>query len=300
MDPIEIIERYATDVGANLPGWKRADVVKELSELLTESLHGRAEDSGRQPDEAMALTLCREFGRPAEVAARYHPPFAIIEPTDTRGFIIAAIIGALALAVAGPPDAVHNEIQILGWLGVLVLIFAAKGFIDRSTLEKRPWTPRRKRFAWLHSDKANRWGAAATLALTALSLAVYLSPGRLVGLIFPSLDVSGWAYTDDFRHWLRMPWLAEFLVGYIVLYAIVLVRGRWGRATRFFDIVILIHMAVQLGWHFKYGQIFVSPKVESGLQPFASALSLELYILAAVKIFFEWGRWTFRRRKPAA
>ena len=54
--------------------------------------------SGRQdpcsPDVAQALFLVRGFGHPGEVAARYQPVWAIIDPGDARSFLRVAIIGA--------------------------------------------------------------------------------------------------------------------------------------------------------------------------------------------------------------
>ena len=71
----------------------------ELRTLLNEELHARAQESGRSPDEALALSLVRGFGRPNEVAARYQPVWTIIDPADSRSFARAAIIGAGSLLV---------------------------------------------------------------------------------------------------------------------------------------------------------------------------------------------------------
>src|SRR5689334_12847552 len=92
--PEALIEAYVLDVMRRLPGKQRNDVGFELRALLTEGLRERAGDAGRVVDEAMALDLVREFGRPDDVAARYRPPgVPIIPPSHTPGFAWATVIG---------------------------------------------------------------------------------------------------------------------------------------------------------------------------------------------------------------
>ena len=42
----------------------------------------------------MALELLQAFGRPADVAQRYGPSTPLLDPADTRDFLIAALVGA--------------------------------------------------------------------------------------------------------------------------------------------------------------------------------------------------------------
>jgi hypothetical protein len=84
MHATEVIETYIDDTVRLLPRRLRNDVAAELRTLLNEGLHARAQESGRLPDEALALSLVRGFGRPNEVAARYQPVWTIIDP-PTRG-----------------------------------------------------------------------------------------------------------------------------------------------------------------------------------------------------------------------
>jgi hypothetical protein len=39
------------------------------------------------------MALLAGFGRPAEVAACYRPTFTIIDPTDSRSFLKASVVG---------------------------------------------------------------------------------------------------------------------------------------------------------------------------------------------------------------
>src|SRR5580700_8984102 len=73
----EVIETYIDDTVRLLPRRQRDDVATELRSLLNEELHSRARESGRPPDESLALALVRDYGRPNEVAARYRPTPAI-------------------------------------------------------------------------------------------------------------------------------------------------------------------------------------------------------------------------------
>ena len=85
------------------------------------------------------MSLVRGYGHPNEVAARYQPPWTIIDPADSTSFMRAAIIGAGALVLLGAlskwlpslPGTADNlvKIGILVWLGLLVVAFGAKNWI---------------------------------------------------------------------------------------------------------------------------------------------------------------------------
>ena len=111
----------------------------ELRSLLNEELHAQAHESGRPPDESLALSLVRGYGHPNEAAARYQPSWAIIDPADSTSFMRAAIIGAGALVLVGAiskrlPSVAETadnlvKIGLLVWLGLLVVAFGAKNWI---------------------------------------------------------------------------------------------------------------------------------------------------------------------------
>lgn len=62
-----------------------------------EGLAAQAEAAGRAADEQMAVGFLRDFGRPQEVAARYQRRAPLIDPSDTRDFLLAAAIGSAIL-----------------------------------------------------------------------------------------------------------------------------------------------------------------------------------------------------------
>ena len=67
MTPSEVIDIYVTDVARNLPRKKQSDVAIELRELLTESLHARAEEADRPVDEALTLDMLHAAVEPGDV-----------------------------------------------------------------------------------------------------------------------------------------------------------------------------------------------------------------------------------------
>ncbi len=74
MNPNDVIESYVVDVMRRVPAKDRNEVGLELRGLLTEMLDDHAQTAGRAADDAMVLGVLREFGTPAEIAARYRPP----------------------------------------------------------------------------------------------------------------------------------------------------------------------------------------------------------------------------------
>ena len=68
MNANDVIESYVTEVALQLPRKQRNDVAFELRALINEELQGKAEESGRSVDAAMAIEFLQAFGRPEEVA----------------------------------------------------------------------------------------------------------------------------------------------------------------------------------------------------------------------------------------
>ena len=107
---MDLINRYAHEVGQHLPHRLRADVEAELRSLLTDSVEEKARQAGIPADEALAATVLREFGAPKDAAARYAPESQyLIGPRLYPSYVTAvkvmlAVLAAivLALVVAGP------------------------------------------------------------------------------------------------------------------------------------------------------------------------------------------------------
>lgn len=284
MKPRDVIESYVRAVAAQLPVKQRADVAAELRTLLVEELAGG--------DEAAALALVRRFGRPAEVAARYHTPYAVVEPSDTRSFVVAAVAGALLIPTTNQrlPFSINPEsaqVWFLAWLGALVILFALKSWAARRWPDAFRWKP-----SVVRDDDRVRWiEQIALIGILVFYEAAYLMPGPVIGFLSGGhVETGVLAYTADFANPLRMLWFAMFVPLLIALEAMVTLQGRWSRLTRTIEIMLFLLAGTQLGWHASYGDIFASAQADRGARMACQMLGAAFVLTAAYKIYREWGR----------
>jgi hypothetical protein len=261
MRATEVIETYINDTVRLLPRRQRADVAAELRSLLNEELHAQAQKSGRSPDEPLALALVRGYGQPNEVAARYRPPWAIIDPADTTSFMRAAIIGAGALVLLGAlsmrPGTADNlvGIGILDWLGLLVVAFGAKNWIRRRRPAAALWEPRDR-------DRASRVGTAVVVPIATFFVVLYGAPTWVLDHISGGqFDTSWAAYTADFQR-LRLPCFIGLMAGLLTLLSFVAIRGRWSWHTRRINIGLNMALACLVLFLAADGNIFQSSVVD--------------------------------------
>jgi hypothetical protein len=295
--PDQIIETYLHDVASNLMPKHRADVVFELRALLHEGLQDKAREAGRAPDEAMTLAYLREFGRPAEVAARYHQPITLIEPADTPAFLFFSIIGVSLASILPYVDRVRgNDVVIRDWpealwvVGLLVIVFAIMGYARRRWPQKNMWKPR----AIHHDANSTRWTLIATF-FGILWLLIYTFPATFaawtrMGALSPDLGAEAFTYTSDFRSPLRMPWLYG-LAGVVILINLwSVIRGRWTKTARWLEIMFSISAAIQLGWHARYGHIVEGETADAVIRLIFMTADIVMLIQAAIRAWREWGR----------
>jgi hypothetical protein len=265
MNATEVIDTYIDDTVRFLPSRKRDDVAAELRTLLNEELHARAQELGRSPDEALALSLVRGYGRPNEVAARYQPVWTIIDPADSRSFARAAIIGAGALLVLSALTRLLSslsgiaddlvKIGILAWLGVLVVAFGAKNWIRWRWPATAVWKPRDR-------DRVNRVATAVLVPIATFFIVLYGAPTWVLEQIsLGRLDTSWAAYTADFQR-LRLPVFIGLMVGLLALLSFVAIQGRWRRLTRRINIGLNIALAGLILSFAVGGNIFQSSVVD--------------------------------------
>ncbi len=293
MHATELIEAYIDDVVRLLPKRQRDDVAAELRTLLNEELHARARESGRSPDEALALSLVRGYGRPNEVAARYQPVWTIIDPADSRSFVRAAIMGAGSLivlsaltrllpAMSGVADDVVT-IGILAWLGVLVVAFGAKNSIRGRWSAMVAWKPRDR-------DRVNRVGTAMLVPIAMFLVVLYGAPTWVLDQISGGrFDTSWAAYTADFQR-LRLPLFIGLMVGLLALLSFVAIEGRWRRLTRRINISLNIALAGLILSFSVGGDIFQSSVVDQ-IARNVLALVAAIYVPGVGALFYgEIGR----------
>ena len=294
MHATEVIETYIDDTVRLLPRRQRDDVATELRSLLNEELHARAQESGRPPDESLALSLVRDYGHPNEVAARYQPPWAIIDPADSTSFMRAAIIGAAALVLLGAiskrlpslPGTADNlvKIGILVWLGLLVVAFGAKNWIRRRWPATVLWEPRDR-------DRANRVGTAVVVPIATFFVVLYGAPTWVLDQISGGrFDTSWTAYTADFQR-LRLPCFIGLMVGLLALLSFVAIQGRWRRLTRRINIGLNMALACLILSFAVDGNIFQSSRSRPDRKKRARPRRRDLRA--------ECGRTTLRRDRAA-
>jgi hypothetical protein len=293
MNANDVIEAYIDDTVRLLPRHQRNDVAIELRSLLNEELNARTEGSGRSPDQAEALALVRSYGKPNEVAARYHPAFTIIDPADSWSFMRAAIIGAVALLLLSVlkkfrpdwPGSADDlvKIGILAWLGFLVLAFGAKNWMGRRWPKSGLWVPRNR-------DHVNRIGSFVLVPIASAFVLLYAAPTWVLDQISGGrLDTSWAAYTVDFQRW-RLPCFIGLLVGALALQWYAAIQGRWSRHSRRISIALNLALALLCLSFAVEGNIFQSSHVDQIARDVLALVAVVYVPSVGVQIYGEIGR----------
>jgi hypothetical protein len=241
-----LITNYVGDVTARLPRRLRSDVSFELAALLNEDLAARATSAGRAADEAMTLELIQGFGRPAEVAARYAPAHALLDASDTRDFLVSAVIGSLLLLALGQLTMQHAvkdwpSIMVLSWLGFLVVVFGARNAARRRWPSLGRWKPHDR-------DAVSRGGNIALVILIAAADLCYGAPAWLFGKLTGGAHLPATlVYADGFASQ-RLPWLLGVWAVMAVLLAVAAVEGRWRPLTRRIEAGLSLAVPALLLW----------------------------------------------------
>lgn len=294
MNTHEIIESYVRDVAKYLPRAKRNDVALELRTLLSEELGAKAQEAGRAPDRAMVMELVRGFGRPPEVAARYHQRGALIDSADTHHFLIWALSGAVTLSLLSalsPSAERDNGDEFLKWVGALAIVFAVRGWWRRRSA--KGWKPTRD------SDWMPRGFSLLALVATAVfPFFVYAAPEVFVETMFFGRVVSdGVVLTESFaRSPERMAGIA-ILGMLVVMYGAVLVQGRYAPWSNWTFAVLHGALGLLMGAHAgvaRAGQVFTTAKANEVAAPIFGVLGTFLLMCAFYGVYQEW-----RRIKPA-
>jgi hypothetical protein len=263
MDAGELLDRYVSAVGRELPKPGRADFEAELRSLLDDALAERAEAAGRAPDEALAVALLTDFGPPDRVAERYgQPRRCLVGPVHYPAYrltllVVAAVLGALFLFGAfwslalGESDPQARLLGLasmtfqFGWtllanVGLVTLVFAgverwdpADALAGGST-----WDPRALP-AVADPDRLDRGDLAVEMGIDA-ALLVFLNLAASRQSPLPLLPAEGvLRFTPAFLD--LMPWLNGLLLLSLGLNAVVLRQGRWRPATRLASVALGVY-----------------------------------------------------------
>lgn len=290
MNPNDVIDSYVADVIRRVPTKERNDIGFELHALLSEMLDERAQAAGTPADDAMVLAMLREFGAPADIAARYRAPgFVIIPPEQTRQFAWLSLGGiALQWAVSLPRVAEGEQSLTAWWLTWGLGAFWWPGFLSMMSLlvawirqwrsgEPAQWSPRA-----VDPDRVNRGAMAFGLVSYALAVAMMIAMPAITAQLpdpFPRI----FAFSPDFlatRAWaIVVLWIAG-----LAFLAAVLSKGRWTRTTRRIDLGFSVAWLVLLGW-LMASEIFVQPATNEGAHFGLGLVFLIVLVDLGVKLF---------------
>lgn len=266
---MSMIDLYVEEVGEHLPAKMRADIQTEIRSLIEDTLEGRSQAAGREPDDAMIVEVLKEFGSPEKMAASYLPPRYLIGPRLFPTFllvirIVVTVLGILALigfgvavGTAGPNvqsivqlAAEHFGklfISLLSALGNIVFIFAILEWaLPKGAEKKEGWDPRSLK-PRPEPERINPVSLFWGIGMAVVAILVFNLYQNLFGI---------W-YLED-GTWKMVPFLTEAFFRYvplmtavwglqIVLNIFLLRQGCWQPATRWMQLAIKVFGLVILG-----------------------------------------------------
>jgi len=302
MNAHEVIESYVTDVAARLSRKQRNDVAFELRVLLNEELQAKAQAAGRDADAAMAIELLHDFGRPADVAARYRPPLTIIDPADGHRFLQAAVIGLAVIWCAGllkhlrhPINSGWDVLTVLGqwwesavipslwWPGVLVVGFGAAAWARRRWPQTSEWKPRA-------ADDIPGGRAIMALGLFGMLFGLYVlvNPhwvldffwsGRAAPAAYEALT-----YTDAFlRH--QAPLLLALIALNIPLNIAVIISGRRSTLMHRIEMGLSLLTCAAMVWVVADGPMLRMPNSDRTAKLFMMLIVAIVLINMGIKLY---------------
>jgi hypothetical protein len=292
MNPNDVIESYVRDVAGCLPRGKRNDVAFELRALLGDELAAKAQAAGRAPDKAMVMALLKGFGRPAEVAGRYHQRPALIEPADTHHFLIWTLAGAVSisvLAAMSPAAGRDNSGLFLKWLGALVIVFALIGWWRRRYPQTARWKPS-------HGPDWMPRGLAllALVATLVFPVFMYAAPQTFVRIMFlGAIPSSGVELTEAFLHSGQRIAAMTLLILLAAMYVAIVVQGGQRSWMGWMSIALYGGLGLLLGAHgglAGQGLVFASPKANEVAAPIFGLVGAFMLLCAFYVMYQEWVR----------
>lgn len=294
MKPNDVIESYVVDVMRRVPTRDRNEVGLELRGLLTEMLEDRAQAAGRSANDAMVLSVLREFGTPAEIAARYRPSgkqadIVAIPAEQTRSFAIWSICGiALQWALTLPrvfdgsqPIAAWWSGSGLGafwWPGFMAMMSLLAAWLQSRGMFLPKWTPRTA-----DPDRINRGGMIAGLAAFAIGMTFMIALPWLAGLLPPHL-AHVFAFDPDFLRVRAWPVVVLWLISFATL-TLVLRNGRRTELTRRLELGSSLAFVALIGWWLSTGDIFISKATNDGARGGLALVIAIILIDVAVTLY---------------
>lgn len=290
MSTNDVIESYVVDVIRRVPAKDRNEVGLELRGLLGEMLEERAQDAGRVADDAMVLAMLRQFGTPAQIAARYRPPGMVIIPAEqTRSFAMLSIIGVGLQWALTLPMVLDGSLPIAGWWltwglgafwwpGFQVMMALLIAWLRSFGLMQPKWTPR-----VADPDRVDRGRMTASLVGIGLATCFMIALPWLVELM-PAPLSRVLAFDPEFLRMRAWPAVVLWLVSLATLVA-VRRHGRHTSLTRRVELVGSAGFVALLAWWLSAGRIFIEPATNDGARGGLGLVIAFILIDIAVKLY---------------
>jgi hypothetical protein len=298
MNPNDVIEAYVGDVMRRVPARERNEIGLELRGLLSDMLADRAASEGRAVDDAIVLAMLRDFGTPADVAARYRAPGTVIIPAEqTRSFALWSVIGVGLQWALTLPRVFEGQpivqwwfswgLGSLWWPGFLVMAALIASGLRALGWFKPKWNPR-----IVDPERVQRapmtiglvWFAIGVVFMVCLPWFVTMMPAHLSEAF--ALDPNFLRQRAPFA----LPlWIADF-----ALMTIALRQGRWMPTTARLRSITGIAWIALLSWWIAAGDIFRSALANETTR---GALALVILIIVAT-IGYELVRRKLRIKVP--
>lgn len=262
---MNLIERYAAEIGKKLPRRLRADIETEIRSTLEDMLEERAARAGRPADDEMVRELLKEYGAPDKVAQSYLPTQYLIGPKLFPIFwlvlkIVFTVLTVLAVIGFGVRYGMSDlTMQSFGGLlgksileymggmisafGNLALIFALiERFVPQAAYDQeleRDWNPN-ELTKEPDPDEIRPWEPIVTIAFTALGLVLFNFYPQILGIYFFSDEVSVFLPALSNAFFRMLPWINVTWMAGMGLQIWLLRKGRWTPPARWFEIALKV------------------------------------------------------------
>lgn len=289
MSSNDVIEAYVAEVMRRLPRKERNEIGFELRDLLTQMLTERA--PGEVTDDVV-LNMLRDFGTPAEVAARYRPPGVVIIPAEQTKTFALLSLGGIALQWASTLPRVFDGQPLVAWWftwglgafwwpGFLAMMSLMAVFARGLGMFKPTWNPRT-----VDPERINRNAMAFGLAWYAIGVAFMVCLPWTAALL-PEPMPRIFAFDPTFLRERAPPVILLWLGGFATMF-VAMLKGRWTKLTRRLSTAFALGFVVLLLWWMTAGNIFLSPATDEGAK---GALGL-VVLITVVALVYE----LYRRR----
>lgn len=285
----EVIEAYVLDVMRRLPRKDRNGIGFELRELLNEMLDERAAQSGRELDDATVLNALREFGTPAEVAARYRSTDTVIIPSEqTRSFVWIALIGVALQWALSLPRVFEGQsltawwfsggLGALWWPGFMVMMSMAALGLRQLGWFKPTWTPRR-----VDPERINRTAMLFGLAGFVIGAALMISLPWLAPRLADPMPAI-FAFDVEFLHLRSWPVLLLWAISFVLLVRVT-IDGRWSPLQRRIEMAGNLGFVALFAWWLSAGPIFQAKATNDAARACIALIALMIVLDLLIKLY---------------